>query len=342
MRYHDSPMSIFVSICAALVLVVGSGCGDTEEDVEQSDVQLSMLGLSQSTDFRQTGTLNLSLLPRDKNSQAGLSKRQLEYDVRIVEPTGISVLLDRIEHSPPTDLGQYAILMDSSGSIRSYKTERDEAAKVLIEEMFRYSNKSKIGLFDWSGSNHPTGAQDVNSVYDFADISQQQDLLDAADQIGTRGSTPLHDSMYELLVHLDATKQSNTTLGMIALSDGADTGSQNDVDDLIQKAQELDVRIYSIGIGRAARGNSGASSRAIAEAERLADETGGVYISVEDVAGLSQFARDIAQGATQGFDKTSVQLDPIPSPGTTLIGNVKASGAKVRSSNTVDFELDIK
>ena len=317
--------------------LLASGCGDS--DTETYDVETTVLGLSKSADFEQSGRLGISLLPTDADSGEGIAKVGLDYDIDVVAPDGVSVTLEKIETSRGGDRGQFAVLMDSSGSISGDKAERDQAAKVIIENLFKYASDSKIGLFDWSGSNHPGNLSTANAVHDFAGTKEEQALLDAADMIGASGGTPLYDSMYELLVYTDAEKSKDAAPALIALTDGKDTRSGNSLDDVIAKAQELNIRVHNIGIGAAAAGSPSADPSAIEDARRLAEETGGIYKSVENLSELDVFAQNIARGVADGFDKTTVTLDPIPSAGTTIEGTVKATGKHVKSSNTANWTL---
>jgi hypothetical protein len=334
--------------CLALgTLAVSSGCLVTESSEEEPvDVELRELGISMSDDFANDGLLEISVLPQHLDGD-GVAAIGLEYDVSITNPNDTTASPHTVKTIDGARTGEYAILIDSSGSMGDYdpNNQRHDVTKIMINEIFNQSPDSLIGLYDW-GSN-PDAPADwdltyTNPVQDLTDSSQKDALLEGAEQIGSSGGTPLYSSMLELVEYLDErTQNSGVRPALIALTDGADTRSADSIEDVIERAKEANIPLLMIGIGPASREHPDTDTDAVRDAERMARETDGFYVSIEnlDVQGGDEMFRDVAQSATSGFDTAVVKLDPIPASGTNLTGSITATGPKVKDSNTLPFEF---
>ena len=331
----------FNSILLLALLVGAVACGDF---TNPAHVEVEVIGSSLSSDFSESGEISISTLARDKET-GDVVNFEPSYEVELQSPEGIEVELEQVVRQPSSEQGQFSVLIDSSGSMDDNDPDdkRIEAAKTFIDELFRYGGGSEVAVYDWNCPCEDFSR--TNTLHDFATESEADALKIAAEEIISDGGTPLFDSMMELLDHMDeraAGEPGGIGSGLIALTDGKDGDSVSSADEVIERAQELNIPIYIVGIGPASREHPDSELSAVREAEKLTGATGGVYTSVENIDTLQQFARNVAQGATQGFDTTTVSLDPIPSAGESINGTITATGANVFSSTSATFTLDVQ
>lgn len=113
------------------------------------------------------------------------------------------------------------------------------------------------------------------------------------------GSTALWDGVVEGTVML-ADASSGRQL-IVAMTDGSNNSSSNDIDDAITQAQQISVPVHTIGFGDENDVN-------VDELTRLATETGGEYQRVEDEQ-LADLYQNIQLGVRYQYEIETVALN---------------------------------
>lgn len=143
-------------------------------------------------------------------------------------------------------------------------------------------------------------------------------LLDAAirkTQVG--GSTSLYNALYVALSELKrvraASKEEIRRQAIVILSDGEDTSSLIDYEDVLDSAKRSEVAVYAIGL----RSKTDRPTRGFNEAEfvlrTLSQETGGRVFFVEDVGQLpaiyQRIADELANQYTIAYSSKNLKRD---------------------------------
>lgn len=115
---------------------------------------------------------------------------------------------------------------------------------------------------------------------------------------------------------------------LVVISDGADTASWKDLDEVIQKAQRAGVSVHAIGLGPASDAETefGAEPEAIADLRRLALETGGTYGYVSSANQLPTQADAIAKAVCGGYTEVTAHFAIPPASGERVNGRVNLIG----------------
>ncbi len=113
------------------------------------------------------------------------------------------------------------------------------------------------------------------------------------------GTTALWDGVVESTVMLGAA--SNGRQLIVAMTDGRNNSSSNDVDDAIAQAQQVNVPVHTIGFGDEGDVN-------VDELTRLANETGGEFQRVEDEQ-LADLYQNIQLGVRFQYEIETVALN---------------------------------
>lgn len=134
-------------------------------------------------------------------------------------------------------------------------------------------------------------------------------------QVG--GSTSLYNALYVALSELKrvraASKDQIRRQAIVILSDGEDTSSLINYEDVLESAKRADVAVYAIGL----RSKADRPTRGFNEAEfvlrTLSQETGGRVFFVEDIASLpaiyQRIADELATQYTIGYTSKNLKRD---------------------------------
>jgi Ca-activated chloride channel family protein len=203
--------------------------------------------------------LSVSVADRARNYVTGLERQ----DFAILEdgvPQEVSVF-DR--HDVPVSV---AILIDSSLSMQPRMAIVQAAALRLVRAL-RAQDTARVVQFN----HRQTVVQDFTS---------DKALLEAAVRsIHPQGATGLYNAVYLTLRELGRRPSSDELRkrAMVILSDGADTTSLLNDDQVLEAARRAEVTIFSVGLGIAASKDTlgPEASRARYFLTTLAEETGG-------------------------------------------------------------------
>ena len=154
------------------------------------------------------------------------------------------------------------VAIDTSGSMEGRPIrDAQEAAKVFIGDLTANDQAAIIGF----------GAQ-VDLLQDFT--GKQADLHSAIEALAAEGNTALYEAVYDAVGHASRLPPGRKTI--LILTDGEDTESSVTLDDAIDRARELNVPVFAIGLGKIAAD----------PLKRLCKLTGGRYLEAPSSAEL--------------------------------------------------------
>jgi len=165
------------------------------------------------------------------------------------------------------------LLFDQSGSISG--TDPQDArieAGIKFAEIVSDGDEASVVAFT-SGSSYTSPYEILTQFTDDKEVLIPP-IQDLANREG--GGTPLYISTAAMCDHTGMNGK-NDNKAIIAFTDGADTDSGVSIDQLIEKACENDVRIFTVGLG------GGVSLEELSE---IAFETGGAVMLAENAIQL--------------------------------------------------------
>jgi hypothetical protein len=241
-----------VLLVTAVLTLTAPGCQLLSEVMSLLGVDL--LGVTPASDFRQTGNVEFSLLPKADGGGVSLgsfSSRDLDVEVENDDGTMTEcdyVDEDVVEASP---FNSIALVIDDSGSMgNAYPQDeygdlcttcphdpmnvRADAAAELISHVHGEAPYSRIAVMDFGPEADP-GMQATRVLADFTD--QSDTLLDALTAVdGTQMvGTPMWDSLAEIILATDddaddfedLLRRNGPTVGNPGRGDDTDTGDED-------------------------------------------------------------------------------------------------------------------
>lgn len=359
------------ALSAAFISAVGWGCEGGLTTL--LGLLLVFLGVTPDVNFAQNGRADFNLLAQtgaeetmadgeNADGEEAAEPRNIEYVINVFEPEGTTATVDEVTVQDTQEVGTFSVLLDSSGSMeQSFDTVcptcphdpqrvRVDAAQTLVGELLARTPESRVGIFDFGpGASDGFEATRVLTPY----TSKTEDLKSGADLTVSEGGTFIYDSLCEILDYMNSDIQQHfqttpITKAIVLVSDGEDTESSFcTLDGVIDRAKQSEIPIHVIGIGAAREDfkeyyqTEEDNSEVLSSLRRLSGETGGFYASLGNHEDLVQLAEVIAIGLTGGYTKTSVVLEPIPSSGTKVVGEICPvdgdSGEKVSDCEPWEF-----
>src|SRR5262245_65086091 len=130
----------------------------------------------------------------------------------------------------PLSLG---LVIDNSGSMRNKRERVNSAALAFVRE------------------SNPDDETFIVNFDDYAYLEQDftgsiGDLIDALDNLDTRGETALYDAVYLSVDHVKAGKKDKKAI--LLISDGEDNVSKYGLNKVIEVLRESKVTLYAIGL----------------------------------------------------------------------------------------------
>jgi len=245
------------------------------------------------------------------------------------------------EEVPGHTEGSFALLVDGSGSVWETDPEnlRVAATKSLAKKLGHCSGDWRMSLMEF-GNDYPSGGFTQTDV--LADWTvDSADLVSAADALDAYYDTPIWDSTFEVLDALtgdavDSFARGNSTevedlpeqvgVGIVVLSDGADTVSAHTLDDLIAHANQLGVAVHTVGFGPASDTSEDSDYIAVDDLRRLSLETDGYYGFVESLDDLPPLAEAIAGALCGGHTAMGATFKKPGKSGERQRGKVRLKG----------------
>ncbi len=200
----------------------------------------------------------------------------------------------------PLSLG---LVIDNSGSMRN-KRERVNSAALSFARENNPEDETFVVNFD-------------DSAYLEQDFTGSiGDLIDALDNLDTRGETALYDAVYLSVDHVKAGKKDKKAL--LLISDGEDNVSKYGFNKVIEALRESKVTLYAIGLledndQRGGLFKKPPSKKAKEALEKFAEITGGQAFfpkSLDEVEELVKtIAHDLRNHYTIGYTPANRKLD---------------------------------
>ncbi len=281
-----------LAILTAIVLIGCSSSSDSKDDLPAVS-KVQVLNSTTDPDFATTGGFKVALLALD-DSQNSIVSSDLEVSASAVSRAAVGLTVSKIETIAPADSSlpwSIAVDLDSSGSMSSTDPSRLRvtAAKSYVDLILQANTKSQLSVYDFAAGN-TTGFTDTRLLQDYtADKTLLATGIDKCNDSGS--STPMYDSIYELLEAVNAgVKTSAYQRAIMLLSDGGDNDSTHTQAETYALATKYAIPINTVALGY--------DSDVLKE---LAANTNGVYAKAESAADLTTMFQSVALGSTQGY-----------------------------------------
>lgn len=190
---------------------------------------------------------------------------------------------------------QTAIVIDASGSIREPGRTGDPRYIEIGNIMTRLIGRNKLSVqYDWMSAFVPEKDNTLRKLHDWSldhqSVTNSIYLFEPPKDISY---TPLFNLLFNALNEFDV-KNINTSLQrtMIVFSDGVDVISSLQLDDVVNRAQEKGVIIYTVMIGPS-------KPQTRSNLERIAIRTGGSYYELTSLDALDDMWDRILAGRDQ-------------------------------------------
>lgn len=209
------------------------------------------------------------------NHYGNFIEKLTDEHISIEDPISINIQNNSIEYQKNPEIIPYSagLLFDQSGSIASTDPydARIVGGKAFVDVMSD-DDESSISVFAGNSFFYPFN---FNIMTDFTDDKEQLKSIieDFTGKAG--GGTPLYNSIEAELDYVEA-NANHSNKAVIVFSDGEDTYGGN-VSQLIEKANDLNIKIYSVGLG------NGVDNSILAD---ISLETGGSLMWAEDAPQL--------------------------------------------------------
>ncbi len=239
-------------------------------------------------------------------------------NLRVETGDGEEVPIEEVEEIEGDDFGHFAILVDGSGSVEAPVGACDgcpsDPNRIRVEAVQELADSLSACGPDWNQGLFEFGLYSISSGFDYTYrhtdwTTDADEVVSAANNLGAEGGTFIWDSTWEVLDQLTKAHDrdgGDGGVGIVVISDGADLGYGRTVDQLIAHANELGVRVHTVGFGNAADGNEFQDRNAVEELSRLAQGTGGYYGFVADVNQLPELGEAIAYAQCGGHSQLVV------------------------------------
>ena len=205
------------------------------------------------------------------------------------------------------------LVLDKSGSMNTADEDELmlEATKMLVEMM--PSNTGRVAIIAFNRNQEV-----VCELTSLSDQDTVNDLLDEIDSISYKGGTNLGDALYKATTLFD---DSDSTKGILVLSDGEDDFSSYEKDDEIASEEALsdaivwannnDCRIYTLGFNY--KGSMNEGSEGYERLKEIAESTGGSFSSKTEASEIHEFfvdmLADLLGTVSQSVTNGEIEID---------------------------------
>jgi hypothetical protein len=233
--------------------------------------------------------------------------------------------------------GVLAIVVDDSGSnsaspstCTGCPTDPDDtrvaAVKSFVQTLFSRAPRWRVALFDFGvRANGGFKAARLLAGYTW----YPEDLVAGADLLSSGASTWVYDSLDDVLptvagerVALDA---GAIPARVLLVTDGEDTHSRSDLENVLAKATTLGIVVDSVGYGQADGGTPLLASKAFRDLRRIGQATGGVVTFVPTQSLPALFER-LARAYAGGY---TTRTCAVPAGAASVTGSVSLGADRV-------------
>ncbi len=259
--------------------------------------------------------VHTTVLDKSGHFVSGLKKE----DFTVFEDGVAQTMASFSQEDVPISLG---IVIDTSGSMRSKIDSVSKAALAFI----RASNpEDEVFLIGFS--------EEVELLEDYT--NDLEAIADTLDNIIVSGGTALYDAIH--LAVAKAQKGIKPKKAIVVISDGEDRDSYYKLEEMIERVQESDVQVYTVGFLNPVpdKGLFGRWSKSIPEKahdalQRISEETGAKSFFPQRVAEINKIVSEIAYELRNQYSigyvssntlrdgtyrRIKVQLDPAKAQG---------------------------
>jgi len=221
--------------------------------------------MSINTNITSIDISNYDTISLDVNLSSGTEDLSgLDLSNFEIEENGIEVEIDSVSELSSSELNRSIVVcMDYSGSMSDTDIENQEQA---VENFFT----------GWETSDRAGVIKFASDVQIAQTMTNNETLLrNAANEVpvGIGSMTSFYDSIYEAVDNLLESESSDRFKIVVGITDGSDTASSHTKQEAINKANENNVAVYTIGVG------DNISESVLQE---IANDTGGTYIYASD------------------------------------------------------------
>ena len=195
-------------------------------------------------------------------------------------------------------------MIDNSGSMRNKRERVSSAALTFVRES-NPEDETFIVAFD-------------DSAYLEQDFTRSiGNLMDALDNMDTRGETAFNDAVFLSLEHVEGEGRMDKK-ALLVITDGEDNKSDYEFREVLDKLQGVDVTVYAIGLleqndQRGGLFRKSPSQKARKALEEIAEATGGKAFFPESLSEVEDLCRQIAQDLrnhyTIGYNPSNKAFD---------------------------------
>jgi Ca-activated chloride channel family protein len=200
----------------------------------------------------------------------------------------------------------FALMVDTSGSQRTFIDDEALASDVFIETMLDTKrDRAMLVQFDTSVLELKSMTNSANALH--LALSRLSSHASAV------GGTLLNDAIYAVAKSVLANETGRKA--MVILSDGGDNGSRRSLAEAIEQAQRADVQIYSIlysswnGFNGVGSGHPSGEDPGLGLLQKLSESTGGRVFTVSRSMSLREIFAQIGQEL-----RTQYELGYTPPP----------------------------
>jgi len=240
---------------------------------------------------------------------------------------------------------QIAIVLDASGSInrpgatlradgKAPLMRRDEAIRILDELVMTDKWIDTKKRLDWVMLIMPQGSDRYDVLQDWTnDYVPIHNLAYQYPYQEQKGDTPLFEMLVAAMSHMkDVNGYQHRPKFLLVLSDGIDTASDKEVQDVYIRANNLGVTILSLKLGPEGTGKA-------KNLKRLASETGGAFAAYTGPRSLSPLYRILHK---QRLQYRLAYRSRISHAGKHTLQVAVAQGARETRSRPVEFGISIQ
>jgi len=204
---------------------------------------------------------------------------------------------------PDLEKGDFTVLDNGKPQDISYFQNDIQPVTVVVTLDFSFSMNNNLKLLKAAAEQFilrllpddraQVGAFSDKIMFSGTFTNDRDDLIEALDDLQYGNPTRLYDAIDSSIDLLDETTGRKVVL---VFTDGDDTASRKDFDDVLTKARAKEVMVYAIGLqSEFFNGQRMTRSRPSPALRRLADETGGVFFELKKTAELAPTFTRVAQ-----------------------------------------------
>jgi Ca-activated chloride channel family protein len=223
-EYRDSKMRAYISIVFVLVTFASFVFGQNEEIIRV-----------------ETQLVNVPVSVKDKNGRPILNLRRENF---VVYEDGVKQQIESFGRA--TEPFEIALLLDTSGSTRNELTLIRRAAENFISSLKPGDKVAIIAFQTVKTENKATAVPEILTKL----TDDRTKLKDALAEVKTSNGTPYYDAMLEILDKIFSEEPKETSLhgrrAIVALTDGVDSVSLSDFDEVKEKLRERNIVAYFI------------------------------------------------------------------------------------------------